>query len=152
MAKLPNRDERLASAREKKRPNQEPGTTPQHQREDPKQDEKRMPHHSGAAELRPIKRRRRKRLRLGEAFRKAGLDEQTVAETYVRVVDRLRRKIAQDTVQKLLVDVLKECSRVLDPPRGTNAGAEQPTVVELHHDIPRPALDEFAEPDESPGV
>lgn len=95
---------------------------------------------SSRRELRPIKRRRRKRLRLGEAFRKAGLDEQTVAETYVGVVEKLRVKSAADTVQKLLVDVLKECSRVLEPPRsGGPSGMETPTIVELHHNVPRPA-------------
>jgi hypothetical protein len=100
-------------------------------------------------ELRPIKRRRRKRVRLGEAFRKAGLDEQTVAETYVGVVEKLREKSAGDTVQKLLVDVLKECSRVLEPPRsGSPSGIETPTIVELHHNVPRPAreLESESEP------
>jgi hypothetical protein len=92
------------------------------------------------SELRPIKRRRRKRVRLGEAFRKAGLDEQTVAETYVGVVEKLRMKSTGDTVQKLLVDVLKECSRLLEPPRSGNpSGMETPTIVELHHNVPRPA-------------
>lgn len=99
-------------------------------------------------ELRPIKRRRRKRVRLGEAFRKAGLDEQTVAETYVGVVEKLRVKSAADTVQKLLVDVLKECSRVLEPPRsGGPSGMEPPTIVELHHNVPRPAREMESEPD-----
>ena len=55
--------------------------------------------------------------------------------------------------QKLLADVLKECSRMLDPPRGGNAGvSEQPTLVELHHDIPRPVRDEFPESDGGPGL
>jgi hypothetical protein len=96
----------------------------------------------GTTEFPPIKRHRRKRVRLGEAFRKAGLDEQTVAETYVGVVGALREKTTQDTVQKLLVDVLKECSRVLDQPRGTDPGAnEAPAIVELHHSVARPMHD-----------
>jgi hypothetical protein len=72
----------------------------------------------------PIKRRRRRRIRLGEAFRKVGLDEQTVAENYVGVVETLREKTGPktETAQKLLVDVLKECSRILEPPRGSGAG------------------------------
>ena len=86
----------------------------------------------------PIKRRRRRRIRLGEAFRKVGLDEQTVAENYVGVVETLRAKTGPktETAQKLLVDVLKECSRILEPPRGSGAGSiETPTIVELHHEV-----------------
>ena len=105
-------------------------------------------------ELRPIKRRRRKRVRIGEAFRKYGLDEQTVAETYVGVVETLRGRssIKPETAQKLLVDVLKECSRILEPPRGPGgSGMEGPTIVELHHEVSRPdrelaAMGEDSEP------
>lgn len=92
----------------------------------------------------PIKRRRRRRIRLGEAFRKVGLDEQTVAENYVGVVETLREKTGPktETAQKLLVDVLKECSRILEPPRGAGAGSiETPTIVELHHEVSRPVRD-----------
>src|SRR5581483_9046309 len=66
--------------------------------------------------VKPIKRRRRRLIRLGEALRTAGLDEQTVAETYVSVVERLRDKteIKAASAQKLLVDILKECSRILE--------------------------------------
>ncbi len=92
----------------------------------------------------PIKRRRRRRIRLGEAFRKVGLDEQTVAENYVGVVETLREKTGPktETAQKLLVDVLKECSRILEPPRGVGTGSiETPTIVELHHEVSRPVRD-----------
>lgn len=153
MAKLPNRGQRIASKGKQKRPKGEQTTEARDQQESLEQIKRRAARESAAGELRPIKRRRRKRLRLGEAFRKAGLDEQTVAETYVIVVERLRGKIRENTVQKLLVDVLKECSRVLDPPRNANAGTtDQPTIVELHHSIPRPAPDEFPEQEESSGL
>jgi len=92
----------------------------------------------------PIKRRRRRRIRLGEAFRKVGLDEQTVAENYVGVVETLREKTGPktETAQKLLVEVLKECSRILEPLRGSGTGSiETPTIVELHHEVSRPIRD-----------
>jgi hypothetical protein len=96
---------------------------------------------AAAREFRPIKRRRRRRVRLGEAFRKYGLDEQTVAETYVGVVEDLRvvRDSKPEVAQKLLVEVLKECSRILEPPRGPGTnGMETPTIVEMHHEVSRP--------------
>ena len=143
MAKTQKRNKRLVSGKSRaesanSQKTEKKGRGKNHSHNRPKQE-------AQAAELRPIKRRRRKRIRLGEAFRKVGLDEQTVAETYVGVVENLRSKSAENTVQKLLVDVLKECSRVLEPPRSGGAGAsDQPTIVELHHAIPRPERDEFA--------
>ena len=81
-------------------------------------------------------------MRLGEAFRKVGLDERSAAETYVGVVEALREKTTQHTVRMLLVDVLKECSRVLDQPRGSDPGAsDAPAIVELHHSVARPMHD-----------
>lgn len=150
MAKLEKRDQRVASERRKKRPREEQKSEAQGQQKRDESSKRRGARGLEAGELRPIKRRRRKRVRLGEAFRKAGLDEQTVAETYVRVVERLRGKSAENMVHKLLVDVLKECSRVLDPPRAANANNDQPTIVELHHDIPRPALNDCPEPEDRP--
>ena len=80
-------------------------------------------------------------MRLGEAFRREGLDERAVAQTWVVVVERLRggKKISGEGVDKLLVDVLKECDRILEGPRATGAGAvEAPAVVNLYHNVPRP--------------
>jgi hypothetical protein len=94
--------------------------------------------------LRPIKPRRRKRMRLGEAFRREGLDERAVAQTWVVVVEKLRRGkgSAGESVEKLLVDVLKECDRILDPPRTAGVGSvDVPTVVNLYHNVPRPVRD-----------
>jgi hypothetical protein len=105
-------------------------------------------HFSTGVAMRPIRRHRRKRVRLGEAFRKVGLDEQTVAETYVGVVETLRNNSTEDPVQKLLVDVLKECSRVLEPPRGASTGpSDQPSVVQLYHQVPRPERELLAGPE-----
>ncbi|HVB54840.1 MAG TPA: hypothetical protein VNE63_00200, partial [Candidatus Acidoferrales bacterium] len=55
----------------------------------------------------PRRARRRKRVRLGDAMRKAGLDERAIAENYAGVVEKLttgqNKPIAG--AEKLLVDV-----------------------------------------------
>jgi hypothetical protein len=91
----------------------------------------------------PIKPGLRKRVRLAEALRREGLDERAVAESYVIVVEKLRNgNAAAAAAQKALVDVLKECSRILEPPRATGAGAgDMPAVVNLYHNVPRPVRD-----------
>jgi hypothetical protein len=59
-------------------------------------------------------------------MRRTGLDEYKVARTFAGVVDKLSDG-NKDTggVQKLLVDVLKECSRHLDP-RNPSAPPQPP--------------------------
>ncbi len=63
----------------------------------------------GAKEFRPIERQWRKRVKLGEAFRKLGLDK-TDSGGNTEWSRHSEKKTTQDTVQKLLVDVLKEFS------------------------------------------
>jgi hypothetical protein len=112
-------------------------------------DEEQLVTVASSRKFKPIKRRRRKQVKLGEALRKAGLDEQTVAETYVGVVEVLREQTTREPGRKLLVDVLKECSRVLEPPRGPGANAnELPTIVELHHEMSRPERERKDAPEE----
>jgi len=84
-----------------------------------------------------------KKVRLAEALRSSGLDELTVAQNYVVVVEKLRGGAAGvDGTQKMLVDVLKECSRILEPPKSPGGGASDvPTVVNLYHNVPRPVRD-----------
>lgn len=90
----------------------------------------------------PAKRRRgRKRVRLGDAMRRAGLDEHKVAETYVGVVEKLRNKNPGDgSVEKVLAGVLKECSRVLEPlhPSSGSGGGDPLTPIHLIHKVARP--------------
>ena len=65
-----------------------------------------------------------------------GLDEHKVAATYAGVFDNL----ARDTTgrkEKQLVDVLKECTRVLSPPE-RGAASDNSVPVFLVHDVPRP--------------
>jgi hypothetical protein len=84
-----------------------------------------------------------KKVRLAEALRSSGLDELTVAQNYVVVVEKLRGGAAGvDGTQKMLVDVLKECSRILEPPKSPGGGASDvPAVVNLYHNVPRPVRD-----------
>ena len=82
------------------------------------------------------------RVHIGEAMRRSGLDEYKVAQTYATVVDKLSGKHADKEaggVQKLLVDVLKECSRHLDPPRTErDAAPDAPVQFILIHEVARP--------------
>ncbi len=99
---------------------------------------------SGAqnATRQPVKKRRnRERMRLGDAMRNAGLDEHKVAETYVDVVEKLRNTTEPNSnVEKVLANVLKECSRVLEPLRPSNlsGASDGPTPVHLIHKVLRP--------------
>lgn len=85
----------------------------------------------------------RKRVRLAEALRLEGLDERKLAKNYVVVIEKLGEGNGDaKSGDKLLVDVLKECSRILEPPRTTGAGAgDMPAVVNLYHNVPRPVRD-----------
>jgi hypothetical protein len=74
-------------------------------------------------------------------MRRSGLDEYKVARTFAGVLDKLSDgKKAKDTggVQKLLVDVLKECSRHLDPPQSERAAPATPVHITMVHNVPRP--------------
>lgn len=84
--------------------------------------------------------RRRNRVRLGQALRKKGIDEHMVAGTYAAVVDMLKGKtLKNDSVEKLLVDILKECSKHLEE---DNKAAENMSVrVRLIHNVARPKRD-----------
>lgn len=81
----------------------------------------------------------RKRVRIGDALRRRGLDEWTIAEGYVDVVSKLTRKSdSSNSVEKLFVDVLKECSRHLEPPQSDDSDPGAPVIVRLVHAVSRP--------------
>ena len=62
-----------------------------------------------------------------------------MANGYVDVLGKLTRKSNDnDGVQKLFVDVLKEVSRHLEPPRA-EAAPDAPVIVKLVHNVSRPA-------------
>ena len=78
-------------------------------------------------------------------MRLAGLDEQAIAENYAGVVEKLTnaRQQPNDGAEKLLVEVLKECTRVLEPPlRAGGAAPDAPVTVQLIHNVPRPRREE----------
>jgi hypothetical protein len=78
-------------------------------------------------------------VRIGDALRQSGVDEWAVAGGYVDVIGKLTKKSdGNDGVQKLLVDVLKEVSRHLEPPRA-EAAPDAPVIVKLVHNVSRPA-------------
>lgn len=81
------------------------------------------------------------RIAIGEALRERGLDEYTIADTYVHVVGKLTAgKSDSGGVQKLLVDVLKECSRQIEAsqPPMRSANPDAPVIVQLVHTVTRP--------------
>jgi len=79
---------------------------------------------------------------MGEALRRQGLDEHAVAGTYAHVVEKLKKGGNEAaSVEKLLVDVLKECSRQLEAEaqRAAEPSADAPTIVQLVHAVERPS-------------
>jgi hypothetical protein len=74
-------------------------------------------------------------------MRNTGLDEHAVAAGYADVLAKLQQGDVEDTVEKSLLDVLKECARILDPPRPADRAAsiDVNTVVQLVHKVDRPA-------------
>jgi hypothetical protein len=85
---------------------------------------------------------RQKQLRLAEAMREEGLDESALARAYAELVQKLFNGEESSASDKLLVDLLKEMSRTLEPQSATGAAASSasdlPVVVQLLHEVPRP--------------
>ncbi len=82
------------------------------------------------------------RIAIGDALRERGLDEYTIADTYVHVIAKLTASDSDGGgVQKLLVDVLKECSRQIETsqPPMRSANPDAPVIVQLVHTVARPA-------------
>ncbi len=78
--------------------------------------------------------------RLGDAFRRIGLDENAIAAGYADALAKLQQGNANDAVEKSLLDILKECARILEPPRPADRSAsiDVNTVVQLVHKVDRP--------------
>ena len=90
-------------------------------------------------------------MRIGDALRRKGLDEWAIADGYVNVVGKLTRKSdTSDSVEKLFVDVLKECSRHLEPPRTDDAAPAAPVIVRLVHAVSRPVRTPNGSPSDLP--
>jgi hypothetical protein len=84
--------------------------------------------------------RLRRNERLGDAFRRIGLDENAIAAGYADALAKLQKGNADDAVEKSLLDILKECARILEPPRPADRSAsiDVNTVVQLVHKVDRP--------------
>ncbi len=97
---------------------------------------------AGAAPALPKRRGRpRKRIGIGNALRQRGFDEHALAENYIEVTQRLKGKAGQGgSVEKLLIDVLKECSKYIEPARPTDERqGRAPVHIHLVHNVMRPA-------------
>jgi hypothetical protein len=81
----------------------------------------------------------RRPVRIGDALRQSGLDEWKIADGYISVVDNLTSSSGEkENPNKLLVDVLKECSRLLEPARSGDSAGDGPVTVRLVHRVSRP--------------
>ncbi|HKV06345.1 MAG TPA: hypothetical protein VJO53_14715 [Candidatus Acidoferrales bacterium] len=89
----------------------------------------------------PKRSRRCPRMSIGEALREKGIDEHAIAGNYAHVVKTLTGKQPKaGGVQKLLVDVLKECSRQIESARESERApsTDAPVIVQLVHTVARP--------------
>lgn len=96
----------------------------------------------GLSSVKPVEAtpvQRRYRMRLAEALRKQGIDEHKLAEIYADVMDKLKDKSEDRGVEKLLLDVLKECSRILEEEsRSTKSETRIASIPIVVHNVPRP--------------
>jgi hypothetical protein len=96
--------------------------------------EQQEPTPSGATE--PFRKSRRKRVRLGEALRKRGIDEHAVAAGYADAMGELQSKPRDSNAGKLFVNVLKQCGKILeqeDAPVKPESDIRSVPVVVLHN-------------------
>ncbi|MGB0036502.1 MAG: hypothetical protein WBP79_13615 [Candidatus Acidiferrales bacterium] len=71
------------------------------------------------------------------------MDEHRVAGGYAAALDKLTDSDTSG-VEKLLVDVLDKCSKLIEPPRpGDRSAADAPVTVQLIHYLDRPARNEL---------
>lgn len=86
---------------------------------------------------------------LRNAMRFHGLDEHKIATVLRRQVNRLQRLVPKKTLnaakEKLLLEVTKECVKIMEPAARSNS-LQDSGPVQLVHDIPRPVRD--FEPDD----
>jgi hypothetical protein len=79
----------------------------------------------------------RKRVPMGIALRRHGIDEHTIAETYAFTLDALKGIVpVKDSDKKLLIDFVKECEKHLEKDAQAAPGAS--LRVRLVHNVARP--------------
>lgn len=85
----------------------------------------------------------RPRTSLRNAMRQQGIDEHKIAFLFNEQVDRLRNAAAGEDSkkpapeEKLILDVLKECVKIIDPEARAST-ADGPSIIQLNHQVPRP--------------
>lgn len=93
------------------------------------------------------------RMSLRSAMRLQGLDEQKITGVLRRQVNRLQRLISKDKLnaaqEKLLLEILKECAKILEPAARASAPQDS-SAVQLVHEIPRPPREPSAPESSSP--
>lgn len=86
----------------------------------------------------------RPRMSLRNAMRFHGLDEHKITSVLRRQVNRLQRLISKEKLdaaqEKLFLEVLKECIKIMEPAARANV-MQEPGGVQLVHDVPRPPRD-----------
>jgi hypothetical protein len=102
-------------------------------------------------------RQRQKQLRLAEAMREEGLDEPALAKATLKLLEKLLRGKKLNGSEKLLLDLLKEISRTLEPQGSTGVGSgssatDAPMIVQLVHDVPRPSRTRGGEAEGPDGI
>jgi hypothetical protein len=79
---------------------------------------------------------RRVRVKLGDAMRSRGLDETKLADKFDHLVDRLSGKKSRS--DKLLLEVLKECCKLLEAYPAQRGAASESAQVQFIANVPRP--------------
>lgn len=85
-------------------------------------------------------RQRQKLLRIAEAMREQGVDESASGDANARLLNKLLKGEKPNGSEKLLLDLLKEIVRLLEPnsSAATVEGCATDGPIVLVHDIPRP--------------
>ncbi|HTU34258.1 MAG TPA: hypothetical protein VMF66_10690 [Candidatus Acidoferrum sp.] len=90
-----------------------------------------------SSETRKRDQRSHKRVPIGIALRKHGIDEYTIAETCAYTLDALKGIVpVKDSDKKLLIEFVKECTKLLAG--DTTAAPSAPLRVRLIHSVARP--------------
>jgi len=75
-------------------------------------------------------------LNMPDALRSVNVNEIKLAKTYRRLLNR-KRATEKTPDAKLLLDTVRDCAELLDPPRETESVPEN-AVIQLVHNVARP--------------
>jgi hypothetical protein len=94
------------------------------------------------------------RVKIGEAMRVLGLDESKLAGKFDRLLDRLEENHRPRASEKLLLEVLRECGKLLEAypvarSSTASAGAAPNVPVQLVTMVPRPEREPEVQPSPS---